>query len=317
MVEDPIVQVQEKLTQECVVDQPQLVIVTGYSGAGKSTVLRALEDVGFFCVDNLPIALLDSFFQLVSPSKINGQRIALGIDVRGGTAIKELIAELERFKVTHHTLKIFFLTSSVQVLIKRFQETRRKHPLADTIDINDAIAHEKELLQPLIAMADLVVDTDQLNIHQLRSFVRSSFAQGGQQRIIVSLLSFGFKYGVPPESNFVYDVRSLPNPYFIPALKMLDGTDQAIQKYLFDQPDVQEYWGKLLDFVRYSIKKSHAEGRFFINIAIGCTGGKHRSVAFIQKLAQQSIPHVQFLIEHRDINRDRYDVKNFINEAGV
>ena len=310
-------QLQDSSSSECLTNQPQLVIVTGYSGAGKSTVLRALEDVGFFCVDNLPIALLDSFFQLVSSSKINGQRLALGIDVRGGTAIKELIAELERLNNPQHALKIFFLTSSSHILIKRFQETRRKHPLADTIDIVDAINQEKELLQPLIAMADLVVDTDQLNIHQLRSFVRSSFAPGGQQKMIVSLLSFGFKYGVPLESNFVYDVRSLPNPYFVPELKMFDGTQVEIQNYLFDQIEVQEYWHKLLDFISYSIKKSHAEGRFFMNIAIGCTGGKHRSVAFIQKLAQQLIPHVQFLVEHRDINRDKYETKDFVQEAKI
>lgn len=294
--------------------QPQLVIVTGYSGAGKSTVLRALEDVGFFCVDNLPIALLDSFFQFITSSKFNGQRLALGIDVRGGTAIRELMLELERFNA-RHTLKIFFLTSSVQVLIKRFQETRRKHPLADDSDIINAIHQEKELLQPLIVMADLVLDTDQLNIHQLRSFVRSSFAPDGQQKIIVSLVSFGFKYGVPLESNFVYDVRSLPNPYFVPELKMFDGTAQEIQHYLFKQPEVQEYWQKLLDFVGYSIKKSYSQGLFFLNVAVGCTGGKHRSVAFIEKLAQQSMPNVQFLIEHRDINRDRYDTKDFMKEV--
>lgn len=293
----------------------QLVIVTGYSGAGKSTVLRALEDIGFFCVDNLPLALLDSFFQLIFQSKIKGQRLALGIDVRGGTSINDLIIELERYNKTHQ-VKIFFLTSSLQVLIKRFQETRRNHPLAGAIDIIDAINAEKELLQPLIAMADLVLDTDQLNIHQLRSFVRSSFAPGGQQRMIVSLMSFGFKYGVPLESNFVYDLRSLPNPYFIAELKQFDGTETIIQDYLFNQPEVQEYWTRLHDFILYSIKKSHAEGRFFLNIAIGCTGGKHRSVAFIQKLAQQSLSHVQFLVEHRDINRDRYeDTKQCMKEV--
>jgi len=300
-------QPQKQISSDSIDQVVQLIIVTGYSGAGKSTVLRALEDVGFFCVDNLPLGLLDSFFQLVSQSKIKGQRLALGIDIRGGTTISELMSELERFKSSGHPLKIFFLTSSLQVLIKRFQETRRTHPLALSIDIIDAINAEKEMLKPLIAMADLVLDTDQLNIHQLRSFVRSSFAPGGHQRMIVSLMSFGFKYGVPVESNFVYDVRSLPNPYFIPELKLFSGTDRVIQDYLFNQPVVQEYWHKLIDFITYSIKKSHAEGRFFMNIAIGCTGGKHRSVAFIQKLAQQTIPHVQFLVEHRDIMRDRYD----------
>jgi len=291
---------QEKLSTE-----PHIIIVTGYSGAGKSTVLRALEDIGFFCVDNLPIPLLDSFFQLVMQSKITCQRLALGIDVRGGLTIKDLIVELKRFKIAHPAVvKIFFLTSSPSILLKRFQETRRKHPLADSIDIADAITQEAILLRPLIDMSDLVVDTDQLNIHQLRSFVRSSFTGNGQQHMVVTLRSFGFKYGTPLESNFVYDVRALPNPYFIPALKSLTGMDARVASFLFTQKEVLEYWHKLIDFILYSIEKSHAEGRFFLNIAIGCTGGRHRSVAFVQKLAQQVIPHVQFLVEHRDIHRD-------------
>ncbi|MCX5922659.1 MAG: RNase adapter RapZ [Candidatus Dependentiae bacterium] len=297
--------------------QPQIVIVTGYSGAGKSTVLRALEDVGFFCVDNLPIALLDSFFQLVHQSKINGQRLALGIDIRGGLAIEDFIRDV-RNRFAHGAMnapKIFFLRSSPAVLLKRFQETRRKHPLADAIDMPSAIQQEQDLLQPLMSIADLVLDTDQLNIHQLRSFVRSAFSPGGEQRMVVSLVSFGFKYGAPLESNFLYDVRSLPNPYFVPALKHLRGIDSEVAQYLFAQPDVIEYWDKLVDFVCYSIKKSHAEGRFFMNIAIGCTGGKHRSVAFVQKLAQEQLPNVQFIVEHRDINRDSYNNKQEAKEV--
>lgn len=317
LLERYFMQIEKRLLPEGLVDQSQLIIVTGYSGAGKSTVLRALEDVGFFCVDNLPIPLLDSFFQLIANSRINERGIALGIDVRGGIAIQDLIIELKRFNHAQHILKIFFLTSSVPVLIKRFQETRRNHPLAKEFDIIKAINHEKELLQPLIAMADLIVDTDHITINQLRSFVRSSFSPGGHQRIIVTLISFGFKYGVPLESNFIYDVRSLPNPYFIPELKMFNGTDIKIQEYLFNQPEVKEYWQRLSDFVAYSIQKSHEEGRFFMNIAIGCTGGKHRSVAFVEKLAQQSLAHVQFLVEHRDMHRDRYDVKDSIKEVGV
>lgn len=286
-------------------EQSQIIIVTGYSGAGKSTVLRALEDVGFFCVDNLPLALLDYFFHCVAREKIHERRLALGIDVRGGSNIEQLITELQKFCTQQICpIKIFFLTSSSAVLVKRFQETRRKHPLADEIDLFDAIEREKILLRPLIDMSDLVLDTDQLNIHQLRSFVRSSFIPGGHQRMIVSLMSFGFKHGVPLESNFVYDVRSLPNPHFIPELKQLSGIDGAVVAYLFSQPEVIEYWAKLLDFITYTIERSHAEGRFFLNIAIGCTGGQHRSVAFVEKLANQVIPNVQFLSKHRDIQRD-------------
>jgi RNase adapter protein RapZ len=290
------------------IHQPmQVIIVTGYSGAGKSTVLRALEDIGFFCVDNLPIALLDSFFQVTWQKNMREPRLALGIDVRGGLNMEDLIAEIKRYENNHYIFKIFFLMSSDKVLVKRFQETRRKHPLADHIDIMEAIEQEKKLLQPLIDRADLLLDTDQLNIHQLRSFVRSSFAPGGMQKMIVNLISFGFKYGAPAESNFVFDLRSLPNPFFIPELKHLNGDNIAVTDYLFKQPEVIDYWGRLCDFLEYAIKKSHEEGRFFLNIALGCTGGKHRSVAFVQKFAQRAIPHVQFLIEHRDVQRDKYE----------
>ena len=299
-------------------NDPQIVIVTGYSGAGKSTVLGALEDSGFFCVDNVPIALLDAFFQLVKQSKMNCQRLALGIDVRGGLAIQELHAELENFKAKHAAvIKIFFLTSSAAVLIKRYQETRRKHPLADTIDIVHAIEQEAVLLQPLIAMADVMLDTDKLTIQQLRNYVHTSFIEGGKQKMLVTLQSFGFKYGVPLESNFVYDVRSLPNPYFVPELKLLYGTDSAVQHFLFAHVVVKEYWHKLSDFIAYTIKKSYEEGRFFITISIGCTGGRHRSVAFIEKLAHMELSYVQFLIEHRDMHRDRYDKPTIEKEVAT
>jgi UPF0042 nucleotide-binding protein len=292
--------------EQTTINQPQILIVTGYSGAGKSTVLRALEDIGFFCVDNLPIALLDSFYQLIAQSKVNGHRVALGVDVRGGS-IDAIVNEIKKCKaVLGKQVNIFFLTSSSRVLLRRFQETRRKHPLAEDSTLSDAIEREQLLMKPLSEMADLVLDTDQLNIHQLRSFVRDSFAQGTIQKVLVNLVSFGFKYGVPEESNFVYDVRSLPNPYFIPSLKILKGTDQEIIDYLFDHKEVTEYWEKLIDFVRYSIDRAYEEGRFFMRISIGCTGGRHRSVAFVQLLAQQLADKAHIVIEHRDIGNDSY-----------
>jgi len=281
--------------------QAQLLIVTGYSGAGKSTVLRALEDIGFFCVDNLPIPLLPSFFQLITQSTMIGQKVALGIDVRSGKTMHELIDMLGQETLRNYLVKIFFLTSSPLVLCKRYQETRRKHPLADTRNLEEAILHEHELLKPLMGLSDLVLDTDQLTIHQLRKFVRSSFSESNKPQLIVNLISFGFKYGIPPESNFIYDVRSLPNPYFVPDLRPLDGTSERIREFLFSHAEVQDYWGKLKEFIHYSIKKSYEEGRFFTNIAIGCTGGRHRSVAFVHELATVALENVQYGIKHRDI----------------
>lgn len=281
--------------------QAQLLIVTGYSGAGKSTVLRALEDIGFFCVDNLPIPLVNSFFQLISQSTMIGQKVALGIDVRSGQNMHDLIDKLKQDVLCHYLVKIFFLTSSSHVLAKRFQETRRNHPLATNINLEEAIAVEQKLLNPLKEMSDLVLDTDQLTIHQLRKFVRSSFSESSQPQLIVNLISFGFKYGVPPESNFIYDVRSLPNPYFVAGLRPLDGTMQQVRDYLFAHAEVQDFWKRLVDFIHYSIKKSYEEGRFFSNIAIGCTGGRHRSVAFVQELSKHALDNIHYSVKHRDI----------------
>lgn len=283
-------------------NQPQLLIVTGYSGAGKSTVLRALEDIGFFCVDNLPIPLLNSFFQLVSQSTMIGQKVALGIDVRSGQNMQDLIDELNKGNaLRNYPMKIFFLTSNPEVLMKRFQETRRNHPLGNTRSLAEAIVYEQQLLKPLMDLSDMVLATDQLTIHQLRRFVRNSFSSSStQQQLIVNLISFGFKYGVPHESNSVYDIRFLPNPYFVSGLRPLDGTRKEIHDFLFAQPDVQEYWPKFVDFVHYSIKKASDEGRFFMNIAVGCTGGRHRSVAFVEALASISLENVHFVVRHRD-----------------
>lgn len=285
-----------------IVYSASFLIVTGYSGAGKSTVLRALEDNGFFCIDNLPIALLDALYQL--HIKTPGQRIALGLDVRSGTSAHHLKQVLQRYTMMDQKhVAIFFLSSSMRILLRRFQETRRRHPLAEQMQLTDAIAYEKKLMKPLMNIADLILETDQLTMHQLRNFVRDSFVQGGKHTMLVSLVSFGFKYGVPVESNFVYDLRSLPNPYFISHLRLLKGTDQEVSDYLFAQPEVVEFWTKFSDFVYYSIDKTYQEGRSFMKIAIGCTGGRHRSVAFVQRMSQHALPNVKFLVEHRDILR--------------
>ena len=280
-------------------------IITGFSGAGKSSVLRALEDLGFYCVDNLPVSLTTSFFNYIQQPDMIGKKIALGIDIRAGQDMQQLVNDIVAWRASSgYSVKIIFLTASSDVLIKRFQETRRKHPLGNVLDLADALEKEKQLLSPLSVNADLLIDTDQFNIHELRTFVGNVFAADGKPRMIVRLMSFGFKYGIPHESNFVYDIRSLPNPYFIPELKILDGTELAIQGYLFSQPVVQEYWQKLNDFFTFSLDKSYQEGRSFIHVGVGCTGGRHRSVAFVQKLAELPLENVQFFVKHRDLHKD-------------
>lgn len=284
--------------------KPFVLIVSGYSGAGKTTVLHALEDVGFFCSDNLPIVLVDSFFDSLKKRTDQYTNFALGLDVRNGTDLTHMVNALERNSHAHGIdVHILFLICSRPILQKRFSETRRNHPLAGHINLDEALDKEHVLLKPLIDCADTLLDTSHFTVHQLRNLTKESF--GSDRRVmIVSLISFGFKYGVPAESNFVFDVRALPNPYFVPELKKFAGTEEVIQRYLFAQPAVNEYLAKCIDFLRYSIEKSYQEGRCFLNIAIGCTGGRHRSVALVEKIANVVCPSVKFMIKHRDIERD-------------
>lgn len=287
--------------------QAHVVIITGYSGAGKNTVLRAMEDIGFFCVDNLPVALIRTFFMLLIQAKIPDHKIALVIDTRNELrdvhiALDELSSMSRECNIK---LQLLFVESSKLILIKRFQETRRSHPLAgERCSLQDAIEQEMNLLKPLKDCADIVIDTDEWHAHHVRAFVREAFAIDEKPQLLVSLISFGFKYGVPSECSVIQDVRFLPNPYFIPELRPLSGLDSAIQEYLFLQESVQTYWSKSIDYLSYIIDQSYKEGRFCLNIGIGCTGGRHRSVALVQRYAAVAFPHVRYTIKHRDINRE-------------
>lgn len=282
----------------------QILVVTGVSGSGKSSVLRSLEDLGFYCVDNLPTPLLPTFltFTLKNPSGL--MKVALGIDARGGN-LRDVSRELEQLKNSDaYDLKVVFLNADDATIIKRFQETRRAHPLGRGISLNAAIKKERTMLSSIESIADQVHYTDKSNPHELRKWVRDTFAGCSVRELVVNVISFGFKYGVPIESNVVYDLRFLPNPYFVPSLKHLTGKDGAIQDYLFEKDEVKRYWGKLYDFLSYLLQCYYEEGRFFANISIGCTGGKHRSVAFVEKLCAQAWPHMKFVSYHRDIGKE-------------
>lgn len=280
---------------------PEILIITGHSGAGKSTVLSACEDYGFFCIDNLPFELLAPFFYGITHFQKH-QKIALGIDVRSGLNLDLFAQELLRWQnMCGQRMRIIFLTAQQETLIRRFQETRRKHPLGDNKTLLEAMHQEHLILKPLKSIATETIETDNLTIAQLRLLVRNSNITDKQQKIIVTLTSFGFKHGTPSDCNFLYDLRSLPNPYFVPNLKELDGRSERIQEYLFAQPSVQEYWKKLEDFFIFSLERSYQEGRFFIHVGFGCTGGKHRSVAFVERCSRLNLEHVQFFIHHKDI----------------
>lgn len=281
----------------------QVIIVTGLSGAGKSGVIRGLEDLGFYCVDNLPVPMLSVFLNLAFQTQT--LKVALGIDARGEQFFTDFITEVQKLKKELGTnLKIIFLTASPETLIKRFQETRRTHPLAKDIDLVQAIEKEKQILAPIMGMADIKLDTNAFNTHDLRKWVSVAFSNEQVRKLVVNLVSFGFKYGVPTESNMVHDLRSLPNPYFIPSLKALDGRTPDIQNYLFEQPTVVAYWDKLIDYTKFAIDKFYQEGRFFVTVSIGCTGGKHRSVTFVERLSKQNWENIKFLVNHRDVGKE-------------
>jgi RNase adapter protein RapZ len=281
-------------------------IITGLSGAGKTSVMRSLEDLGFYCVDNLPLPLLTTFLKLAFSGPSHLSKVALGIDARGEQFLQSIAGEIQHIQATavECTLKIIFVSAQQQTLLKRFQETRRKHPLAHNISIEQAIEHEKKLMEPIMRLANVVLETDGLTIHDLRRLVSTHFAQGNLRELTVNVVSFGFKYGVPAESNLVYDLRFLPNPYFIPELKEHDGRHQSVQEFLFTHTAVQEYWHHLENFLHYMLMRFHEEGRFCATVALGCTGGKHRSVALVEKLGQQSWPNIRFFITHRDVGKE-------------
>lgn len=285
----------------------RLLMITGCSGAGKSSVLKALEDNGYYCIDNMPLELLDSFLSVSPQAEHIGKRIALGIDIRTVSSIEQYVQMITKLKQRMASrFSLIFMSASTSVLIKRFQETRRKHPLAHGTTLTQAIGNEKKLLEPLCSGADHHIATDSLSIGQLRRLVSAQFVPHDAQQILVTFMSFGFKYGVPLESNFIWDVRSLPNPYFVPGLRALTGTDSVIQDYLFGKDSVKDYWQRLYEFIQFAIGAAHQEGRSSITVAVGCTGGRHRSVALIERLGACEFAQATNLITHRDISRDAY-----------
>jgi UPF0042 nucleotide-binding protein len=295
---------------------PTIVVVSGLSGAGKSTALRALEDLGFFCTDNLPTLLAP---QAVALCEHGGMpRVALGIDVRVRAFLGEfgnVISQLENGK--QRDVQVIFLDASDESLLRRFSETRRPHPLnADggapgsregAIAVLDGIHMERERLAPLRAHATHVIDTTLLSVHDLRRQIIQAFgpASGGAPRMATRIVSFGFKYGTPMDADLVFDVRFLDNPYFVEELKHLPGTDARVVKYVVDLPETQEFLLRTRELLTYVMPKYEREGKSYLTIAIGCTGGRHRSVVIADILARALAPIAgqSIVAVHRDVNR--------------
>lgn len=283
----------------------KLVIVTGMSGAGKTIALKMLEDMGFYCVDNLPIPLADKFVQLAAGGRGISQA-ALGVDIRGGEELGELDSVLKDWRERGLDFKVLFLDASDEALIKRYKETRRSHPLAGAGRIDQGIAMERERLEFLRRDADYIIDTSRLLTRELRQELEKIFVKNQAFRsMFITVLSFGFKYGLPQDGDLVFDVRFLPNPYYVEELRTLTGEDGRIQAYVKQDGTAEEFLDKLYDLVDFLIPNYISEGKNQLVIAVGCTGGKHRSVT----IARELYAHLKerdaygIRLEHRDIER--------------
>ena len=283
----------------------KLVIVTGMSGAGKTIALKMLEDMGFYCVDNLPIPLADKFVQLAAGGRGISQA-ALGVDIRGGEELGELDSILKDWRKRGLDFKVLFLDASDDALIKRYKETRRSHPLAGAGRIDQGIAMERERLEFLRRDADYIIDTSRLLTRELRQELEKIFVKNQAFRsMFITVLSFGFKYGIPQDGDLVFDVRFLPNPYYVEELRPLTGEDERIQTYVKQGGTAEEFLAKLYDLVDFLIPNYISEGKNQLVIAVGCTGGKHRSVT----IARELYAHLKerdaygIRLEHRDIGR--------------
>ena len=264
----------------------QMVIITGMSGSGKSTAIRALEDAGFFCIDNLPVVLLPKLTELTG---LGGTmpRLAIVIDAREGVFLKDAPRYIEDARRSGTHVEVLFLDSSDESLQRRFSETRRRHPLAPRGSVEDGIRREREVLRDLRELADQVIDSSPLNVHDLKRMVQSRFSPEPTNAPSISVMSFGYRYGVPPQADLVFDVRFLPNPYFIPELKGFTGRDPKVASYVLDRPETQEFLQRIEDLCRFLFPKYQKEGKAYLTVALGCTGGKHRSVAMAHELVKR------------------------------
>jgi UPF0042 nucleotide-binding protein len=284
---------------------PQVVILTGVSGSGKSTALRALEDAGFYCVDNLPILFLEKLLELSGHTAGEVSRIALVVDAREGRFLSEAPRIIEEVRQKGSDVQVLFFDASDDALVRRYSETRRRHPLAGDGSVPDGISAERRALGDLKEIADEVIDTTTLNVHELKRLVTRRFAIGDGVRLGVTVVSFGFRFGLPTHADMVLDVRFLPNPFFVPELKPYPGTDPRVSGFVLGQPDARAFLERLGELFAFLLPRYRTEGKSYLTIAIGCTGGKHRSVALAAAFAQRLEAAGQPVrLWHRDIEKE-------------
>ena len=287
----------------------RFVIVTGMSGAGKTTVLKALEDSGYFCVDNLPVPLITKLVQLTSDSNFNNDKVAVGVDIRSGEALGELSDILNGMREIKFNFEILYLDASNKALVKRYRETRREHPLAQGGNLNDGIDEERRRIDFLSKMADYTIDTTGLLTRELKREVLKIFSNDvDYSNMIVTIMSFGYKFGIPQDADYVFDVRFMPNPYYEEDLRRKTGNDQEVKDYVMKAKESGKFLKMLEEMMSFLIKENtEKEERHQLVIAIGCTGGRHRSVTVANELydRMQSLPY-SFRVFHRDIINDSY-----------
>jgi UPF0042 nucleotide-binding protein len=282
----------------------QLVVVTGMSGAGRSTALRVLEDLGHFCVDNIPPALLPQLIQLLEKEGGDLSRVALGVDVRTGGFLEGALQELDALRASGHQVDVLFLESQDDELVRRFSETRRAHPLAPGGNLLSAIQRERERVAPLRARAGLIIDTTSLSVHDLRRSLVDYIARGGARtRMVTRVVSFGFKYGLPVDADLVFDLRFLPNPHFVPELRPMTGLDAPVASFVLDAVEAKELLVDLGALLHKLLPRYEREGKAYLTICVGCTGGRHRSVAIAEALGAELRDRGEIMVEHRDIGR--------------
>ncbi|MEC4749467.1 RNase adapter RapZ [Methylomicrobium sp. Wu6] len=284
----------------------KLLIVSGLSGSGKSIALDTLEDCGYYCIDNLPVSLLDDFINHVMPAdKTTYGKTAIGIDSRNPSD------DLLNFSETMNLIRkkkidceVIFMQADESVLLKRYSETRRRHPLTDfNTPLKEALRMEKELLTPVARYASFVIDTSRMHYHELRELIQNQIGERDSRQISLQFQSFGFKHGIPLDADFVFDARSLPNPYWLPELRGLTGKDKAVIEFLKSQPLVNEFYLDIVGFLERWVTRFEAEGRSYLTIAVGCTGGQHRSVYLIDSLAKRfRSPRLNVIVRHRELH---------------
>jgi RNase adapter protein RapZ len=285
-------------------DRLQLVIVTGLSGSGKSTAIRVLEDLGFYCIDNLPVALIPRFVELWETSREEVRRVALGIDVRERHFLDEFPRVFDEVRAQGVELEVIYLEASEDVLARRFSETRRPHPAGEGGSLAEGIRREVERLRGLREIADRILDTSALTVHELRAALRDLIERAGGALLTVSLVSFGYKHGLPTDADLALDCRFLPNPFFVEELRNKVGTEPAVADYVLKREETQEFLGRVVGLLEFTLPRYQREGKSYLTIAVGCTGGRHRSVVLVEELRRrlQDGGH-RVLVRHRDVDR--------------